>query len=42
VQVNADLKRKDARWDLSDPALSWKAGRNRQAPEFKAEKERPA
>jgi hypothetical protein len=41
VQVKADLKRRDARWDLSDPALSWKADRNRQAAEFKAEKERP-
>jgi hypothetical protein len=39
--VKADLKRKDARWDLSDPALSWKADRDRQAAEFKAEKERP-
>jgi hypothetical protein len=42
VQVKAGLKRKDARWDLSDPALSWKADRNRQAAQFKAEKERPA
>jgi hypothetical protein len=41
VQVKADLKRKDAKWDLSDPALSWKADRSRQAAEFKAEKERP-
>jgi hypothetical protein len=41
VQVEADLKRRDARWDLSDPALSLKADRNRRAAEFKAEKERP-
>jgi hypothetical protein len=41
VQVKADLKRKDAKWDLSDPALSWKADRSRQAAQFKAEKERP-
>ena len=41
VQVKADLKRKDAKWDLSDPALSWKADRSRQEAEFKAEKERP-
>jgi hypothetical protein len=41
VQVKADLKRRDAKWDLSDRALSWKADRSRQAAEFKAEKERP-
>jgi hypothetical protein len=40
--VKPDLKRKDAKWDLSDPALSWKADRSRQAAQFKAEKERPA
>jgi hypothetical protein len=39
--MKADVERKDAKWDLSDPALSWKADRDRHAAEFKAEKERP-
>jgi hypothetical protein len=42
VRVKAGLKRKDAGWDLSGPALGWKADRSRQAAEFKAERERPA
>jgi hypothetical protein len=40
--VKAGLKHQDAKWDLPDPALSWKAGRDRRAAEFKSEKERPA
>lgn len=41
VQVEADLKHKEARWDLSDPALSWKADRTQQAERFATEKEGP-
>ena len=41
-QLDCDVKRQDAKWDLSDPALSWKTWRNEKANDFKAElKARP-
>jgi hypothetical protein len=42
IRMKADLKHQDAKWDLSDPTLSWKADRDRHAAEFAAEKERPS
>lgn len=36
-QLDCDVKRQDAKWDLSDPALSWKTWRNEKANDFKAE-----
>lgn len=36
-QLKADVKRQEAKWDLADPALSWKAERDQEAAKFKAE-----
>ena len=40
--MTCDVKRQEAKWDFSDPALSWKADRKAQAARFDAElRERP-
>jgi hypothetical protein len=37
-----DVKRQEAKWDFSDPGLSWKADRHARAERFEAElKEKP-
>jgi len=41
-RMACDVKWQEAKWDFSDPALSWKAGRYARAVRFEAElKKRP-
>jgi hypothetical protein len=36
-RMEADVKHREAKWDLSDPALSWKAAHQHEADRFKQE-----
>ncbi len=36
-RMQADVKRQEAKWDLDDPALSWKTERRQQTADFAAE-----
>lgn len=36
-QLECDVKRQDAKWDFSDPGLSWKTSRKAGAAQFEAE-----
>ena len=36
-KMHADVKRNEAKWDLDDPALSWKAERQKKQADFQSE-----
>jgi hypothetical protein len=36
-KMQADVKRQEAKWDLDDPALSWKADRQSKQADFQSE-----
>jgi Short C-terminal domain len=41
-RMEADVHRKEAKWDLSDPALSWKTDYKQHEAKFAQEKQAPA
>lgn len=36
-RMTCDVKRQEAKWDLDDPALSWKAAQHKHEADFKAQ-----